>query len=94
MKAQGTTRIRPTGTGGATSTATRPAASSARAAAPAGARTVARANAARARFATNTMSIADEMHYVKADIRKLVVLTAICLAVLIVLSFIVPSIVK
>ena len=50
--------------------------------------------AARARIGVQTMSIPEEMHYIRTDIRKLVILTAICIAVLIALSFVVPSIVK
>lgn len=48
---------------------------------------------ARNRLLTSTMSIEEEMHYVKADIRKLVILTAICLAIIIALAFVIPSIV-
>ena len=43
---------------------------------------------ARARMAATTLSLEEEMYYVRTDIRRLVVLTVICIAVLIVLSFI------
>jgi len=39
------------------------------------------------------LSVDDEMHYIKGDIRRLIILTAICLAVIIALSFVVPSII-
>jgi len=42
----------------------------------------------------NVMTLEEEMHYVKRDITKLVVLTLSCLAILIILAFIVPMIVK
>jgi hypothetical protein len=35
------------------------------------------------------MSVEEEMHYVKSDVRSLVILTAICVAVIIVLAFVV-----
>ena len=34
------------------------------------------------------------MRYIKGDIRRLIVLTAVCLVVIIALSFIVPSLIK
>jgi hypothetical protein len=40
------------------------------------------------------MSIEEEMHYIKGDIRRLIVLTAVCLAVIVVLSFVVPSVIR
>jgi len=85
--------IRPMPSGVATSarTATAPAARAPRAsagAASAGRRTAAAARASRLAF-QQTMSIDEEMHYVRSDIRQLIILTAICLAVLIALSFIV-----
>lgn len=43
---------------------------------------------------TNTMSVEEEMHYIRTDIRKLITLTAICIVIIIILAFIVPSIVK
>jgi hypothetical protein len=48
----------------------------------------------RARLQANTLSIEEEMQFVRKDIRRLVILTAICLAVIIALSFVVPSIVR
>src|SRR5688572_32951351 len=44
---------------------------------------------ARLRLASNQMSIEDEMSYVRSDIRRLVILTALCLAVLILLAFVI-----
>ncbi len=44
---------------------------------------------ARARIASTIMSVEDEMHYVRSDIRRLIILTAICFAVLIILSFLI-----
>jgi len=52
------------------------------------------ARAARAKLATSAMSLEDEMHYIKADIRKLVILTVSCLLVIIALAFVIPSIIK
>jgi hypothetical protein len=43
---------------------------------------------ARLRMAANQMSIDDEMAYVRSDIRRLIILTAICMAVLIALAFV------
>ena len=84
-----------------TSTRTRATASTAAAAARAQSNSTAlqrRATAAprtsRMRLGANAMSIEDEMRYIKGDIRRLIILTAICLVVIIVLSFVVPSIVK
>ncbi len=51
-------------------------------------RAIAASRATRARMAMNTLSIEDEMHYVRADIRKLITLTVICLAIIIVLAFV------
>lgn len=42
----------------------------------------------------NALSVEDEMHFIKRDIQKLVVLTIICLAIIIILAFIVPQFVK
>lgn len=52
-------------------------------------RAIAAGRAARARITTNTMTVDEEMHYVRTDIRRLILLTAICLAVIIVLSFVI-----
>ena len=43
--------------------------------------------AARTRLAANTLSLDEEMHYVRSDIRRLVLLTLLCIAVLVALSF-------
>src|SRR6478672_6890612 len=45
------------------------------------------ARTARAKLATSGMSLDDEMHYIKADIRKLIILTISCLAIIIALAF-------
>jgi hypothetical protein len=66
---------RSTGTGSGSSAAQRKAS------------TVART--ARTRLPVNTMSLEDEMNYVRSDIRSLIILTAMCLAVIIVLAFII-----
>ena len=47
------------------------------------------ARASRLRPAATSLSMEEEMYYVKSDIRRLIILTAICLAVLIALSFII-----
>ncbi len=52
-------------------------------------RALAASRAARSRLPINTMSVEEEMHYVRSDVRSLVILTAICLAVIIVLSFVI-----
>ncbi|HEX8221661.1 MAG TPA: hypothetical protein VF914_20910 [Chloroflexia bacterium] len=44
----------------------------------------------RARFAPTAMSIEDEMYYVRSDIRRLILLTAACVLVLVVLFFLIP----
>jgi hypothetical protein len=44
---------------------------------------------ARLRLASNQMSIEDEMSYVRSDIRRLIILTGLCLAVLILLAFVI-----
>jgi hypothetical protein len=51
-----------------------------------------RSTSARARMAAATMSVEEEMHYIKADIRKLVVLTGVCMIVIIALAFLLPMI--
>lgn len=48
----------------------------------------------RARLSATTLPIAEEMHYVRSDIRKLIILTTLCVAVIIALSFVVPSVIK
>lgn len=50
-------------------------------------RTVQSARPGRLKMATQAMSMDEEMDYVKSDIRRLIILTAVCLAVLIALSF-------
>ena len=44
--------------------------------------------ASRLRPAVASLSMEEEMHYVRSDIRRLIILTAICLAILIALSFV------
>src|SRR4051794_2035292 len=51
------------------------------------------ARTARAKLATSGLSLEDEMHYIKADIRKLIILTVACLAVIIALAFVIPSVI-
>lgn len=85
--------IRPMPSGVATSarTAAPPTARTPRATATtpaASRRTAAASRAARLGF-QQEMSIDDEMRYVKSDIRQLIILTAVCLAVLIALSFVI-----
>ena len=46
------------------------------------------ARASRLRPAAQSLSMEEEMYYVRSDIRRLIILTAICLAVLIALSFV------
>ncbi|HET9494565.1 MAG TPA: hypothetical protein VFR15_10060 [Chloroflexia bacterium] len=55
---------------------------------PAAARRTPATRASRLAF-QQTMSLDEEMHYVRSDIRQLVILTALCLAVLIALSFVI-----
>jgi hypothetical protein len=47
------------------------------------------ARTGRMKLAANAMSIDEEMHYVRSDIKRLIMLTAICLVVLIALSFVI-----
>lgn len=72
----------------ATTTARTPRATATTPAATAGRRTAAAARASRLAF-QQTMSLDEEMHYVRSDIRQLIILTALCLAVLIALSFVI-----
>ena len=44
----------------------------------------------RVRMTADTFTMEEEMHYVRSDIRRLIILTAICLAVLIALAFVIP----
>ena len=53
---------------------------------------MATARGARVRLSANTLPLGEEMNYIRNDIRKLVILTAICLVVIIALSFVVPLI--
>jgi hypothetical protein len=87
------------GTNGVGSTGTRTAstpAAQARYGSPAAARrgatpstrVASASRSARARTATPALSLEEEMYYVRTDIRRLVMLTVICIAVLVVLSFI------
>jgi hypothetical protein len=52
------------------------------------------ARSARVRLSASTLPLAEEMHYIRGDIVKLGILTAICLVVLFALAVIVPSIIK
>lgn len=47
------------------------------------------ARAGRMRLAANAMSLDEEMRYVRSDIRLLIILTAVCLVVLVALSFVI-----
>jgi hypothetical protein len=51
-------------------------------------RALAATRSTRARLMSNTMSIEEEMHYVRADIRKLITLTIACLVIILVLAFV------
>ena len=84
--------IRPMPSGVSTSARTASTAQTARTprsatAAPAATRRSAAATRASRLAFQQTMSLDEEMHYVRSDIRQLIILTAVCLAVLIVLSF-------
>lgn len=48
------------------------------------------ARTSRTRLTANTLTMEEEMRYVRSDIRRLIILTAICLAVIIALSFVIP----
>src|SRR5689334_19909702 len=45
------------------------------------------------RAQANALTVEEEMHFISRDIRKLIVLTAICIAIIIILAFVVPLIV-
>ncbi len=66
----------------------RPNATSSMVQTPGQKRALAATRTTRARLMTNTMSIDEEMHYVRADIRKLITLTIACLVIIIVLAFV------
>ena len=66
----------------------RPAATSSVVQTPGQKRALAATRTTRARLMTNTMSIDEEMHYVRADIRKLITLTIACLIIIVVLAFV------
>jgi hypothetical protein len=53
-------------------------------------RTATSARTSRTRLTANALTIEEEMRYVRSDIRRLIILTAICLAVIIALSFVIP----
>jgi len=73
-----------------TATRTAPATSSTAAAtAAAQRRALAASRAARGRMPANVMTVEEEMNYVRADIRSLIILTGICLAIIIVLAFLI-----
>ncbi len=44
---------------------------------------------ARTRLTTSTMSIDEEMHYVRSDIRMLILLTIVCVVIIVALSFVI-----
>jgi hypothetical protein len=52
-------------------------------------RAIAATRTTRARAVVNTMSLEEEMHYVRADIRKLVILTVACLGIIITLALLI-----
>ncbi|MEO5951864.1 MAG: hypothetical protein ABIQ44_05270 [Chloroflexia bacterium] len=54
-------------------------------------RALAATRATRARIASTTISLDEEMHFVKADIRKLITLTVACLAIIIVLAIVINN---
>lgn len=53
-------------------------------------RATAAARSAGNRIANTGLSLDDEMHYVRSDVRRLILLTAICVLVLILLFFVIP----
>ena len=53
-------------------------------------RMASQARSSRSRLATSTLSIEEEMFYVKSDIRRLIILSVVCVAILIALAFILP----
>lgn len=87
-QAQIATRSRSGGSANAVSTRTQSTSAAVQRRATAASRT------SRVRLGANTLSLEEEMRYVKNDIRRLVILTTICLAVIIILSFVVPSVIK
>ena len=82
------TRPATAGTAARTSPTTSAAASAAQR------RALAASRAARSRLVVNALSLDDEMNYVRADVRSLLILTAICLAIIIALAFLLPMIIK
>jgi len=77
-----------TASGTKRATTSRPAATSSMVQTPGQKRALAATRTTRARLMTNTMSIEEEMHYVRADIRKLITLTIACLIIIVVLAFV------
>lgn len=53
-------------------------------------RAAAAARTARTRATSTAMSVDDEMYYVRSDIRRLIMLTVVCVLVLILLFFLIP----
>jgi hypothetical protein len=49
------------------------------------------ARQSRSRYTPSVMSIEDEMYYVRSDIRRLILLTAACVVVLLALYFVLPK---
>lgn len=54
-------------------------------------RAIAATRATRARVAATTISLDEEMHFVRADIRKLITLTVACLVIIIVLAVVINN---
>ncbi len=77
-----------TASGARRATTGRPGPTSSMVQTPGQKRALAATRTTRARLMTNTMSIDEEMHYVRADIRKLITLTIACLVIIIVLAFV------
>ncbi len=74
-----------------TSAATRPMSRTGSAGMPSAGqrRAIANTRTTRTRVVANTVSLEEEMHFVRADIRKLVILTVACLAVIIILAILI-----
>ena len=86
--AASTSRQRAAGMSGASAARTQATAAAAQR------RSASMARSARLRPGANVLSVDEEMRYIKGDIRKLVILTTICIIIIIALSFIVPMIIK
>lgn len=53
-------------------------------------RVAAASRTGRSRGAVNALTVEEEMYYVRTDIRRLIILTAICFAIIVLLAFIIP----